>query len=103
MLALFQGNLVILRASIQGRDGPEHAIEACDEEAGKTWSIKDLEDEQLLTVGLHLLYNRMSGLSHLHLAKSIHIAYDEIPRNFLDKLASKITKEQKAAIGKLIE
>lgn len=67
-------------------DERRHQLALLQLPANKTWSAKDLENELFRRVGLHLLYNKIHGGSWLHLGRSVHIAYLQIPQQVLDKM-----------------
>lgn len=47
----------------------------------KVWTVRDLEDDQSLRIGLMLLYNKIVGMETFMLRRSIHIDYSEISRD----------------------
>lgn len=70
----------------------------------KTWVDEDLEDENNLKTGLHLLYNKIQGKEELHFGKSIHIRYHSFPKDVVAILEKRreLDKEQKEKAKKTV-
>jgi hypothetical protein len=87
----------------QPDDATRHLLALLAIPEDKTWTEEDLEIEQFLKIGLHLLYNKIQGKEELHFGKSIHIKYDAFPKSnilAMEKRRAPNERRRKAATAR---
>jgi hypothetical protein len=70
----------------QPDDAERHKLALLQIPKGKMWQDSDLENENNLRIGLHVLYNRIQGKEELHFGKSIHIRYLAFTKDCIEKM-----------------
>jgi hypothetical protein len=89
----------------QPDDVTRHRLALLQITQGKTWTEEDLQDEGNLRLGLHLLFNKINGNETLAFGKSIHIKYDNFPKDItaaMEQNRAVTAAQRKAAKAKAL-
>ena len=61
----------------------------------RVWAMSDLDKQEGLQLGLHLLYNLSRNTTSFHMTRSIHIEYPDLPKDLAKSVLTLTSKEKK--------